>query len=105
VTIAAPGLIVATAGAEPIVKKSSVATSYAQNLLIHRDCLAFAMAPLLDTVQVPGGSLTQVAVDEVSGLSLRLEVTRQHKQVQWSFDALFGGALVRPSHGVWLAGE
>lgn len=100
-----PGLFAATAGAEAIVKKSSIAASYAQNLLIHRDCLAFAMAPLLDTVQVPGATLTSVAVDEVSGLSLRLEVTRQHRQVQWAFDALFGGALVRPSHGVWLAGE
>jgi hypothetical protein len=105
VTIAAPGLVVATAGSEAIVKKSSIATSYAQNLLIHRDAIAFAMAPLMDTVVVPGATLTSVAIDEISGLSLRLEVSRQHRQVQWAFDALFGATLVRPNQGVWLAGE
>lgn len=95
-----PGLFAATAGAEAIVRRGS----FAQNLLIHRDAIAFAMAPLMDTVQVPMATLQAVAIDEVSGLSLRLEVTRQHRQVQWAFDALFGASLVRATHGVWLAG-
>jgi hypothetical protein len=53
---------------------------------------------------VPGATLTAVAIDEVSGLSLRLEVSRQYRQVQWSFDALYGAAVIRPQLGVWIAG-
>lgn len=95
-----PGLLAATAGGEVVTKRQT----FAQNLLMHRDCLAFAMAPLIDTVQLPGASMQAVAIDEVSGLSLRLEVTRQHKQVQWAYDALYGGAVVRAGLGAWLAG-
>lgn len=100
VTIAAPGLTTASAGGEVV----SIAGSFAQNVLIQKNCLAFAMAPLMDTVEVPGATLQQVAIDEVSGLSLRLEVSRQHRQVQWSFDALWGGTVVRPQLASWLAG-
>lgn len=100
VTIAAPGLLAATAGAEVVSKRAT----FAQNILIQKNCLAFAMAPLIDTVEVPGATLQQVAIDEVSGLSLRLEVSRQHRQVQWSFDALYGGTVIRPELASWLAG-
>jgi len=100
VVIAAPGLKTATAGTEVVTIKAS----FAKNILIQKNCLAFAMAPLIDTVQVPGATLQQVVIDEVSGLSLRLEVSRQHRQVQWSFDALYGGAVVRPQLASWLAG-
>lgn len=100
ITIAAPGLTLATAGAEVI----SSAGSFAGNILIQKNALAFAMAPLIDTVEVPGATLQSVAIDEGSGLSLRLEVSRQHRQVQWSFDALYGGTVVRPQLAVWLAG-
>lgn len=100
VTIAAPGLVKATAGAEVV----SLRASFAQNILIQKNCLAFAMAPLVDTIEVPGATMQAVAIDEVSGLSLRLEVSRQHRQVQWSFDALYGGAVIRPGLASWLAG-
>lgn len=94
------GLVAAIVDNEPITKRAS----FVRNSLIHRDALAFAMAPLIDTVQVPGASLQAVAIDEISGLALRLEVTRQHRQVQWSFDALYGGALPRPNNLVYVAG-
>lgn len=100
VVIAAPGLVAATAGTEVV----SIKSSFAQNILIQKNCLAFAMAPLLDTVEVPGATLQSVAIDEASGLSLRLEVSRQHRQVQWSFDALYGGTVIRPELASWLAG-
>lgn len=99
-----PGLFAATAGGEAIVKKSSAAATHAQNILIQRDALAFAMAPLLDTQQIPGATLQAIAIDEVSGLSLRLEVSRQYKQTMWAYDALFGGSVVRDNAGVWIAG-
>lgn len=95
-----PGLVIAILDNDPITKRAS----FVQNLLIQRDALAFAMAPLQDTVQVPGATMQAVAVDEVSGLSLRLEVSRQHRQVQWSYDALYGGAVIRANAGVFIAG-
>ena len=78
--------------------------SYRMNALLHRDVIGFAMAPLLETQQFDGGGMQAVAVDEDSGLSLRLEVTRQYKQYQWSFDALYGGSVIRPELGVFIAG-
>lgn len=99
-----PGLFAATAGAEAIVGRKSGANGFAQNLLIHRDAIGFAMAPLLETVQVPGASLQALAIDEVSGLSLRLEVSRQYKQTQWAFDGLFGAAIVRDNAMVYIGG-
>lgn len=96
-----PGLFAATAGAEAIVSRGG---NFVQNVLIQRDFLGFAMAPLLDTVQVPGASLQMVAIDEVSGLALRLEVTRQYKQTQWAYDALYGGAVVRQGNACYMGG-
>ena len=79
--------------------------SHVVNLLVHRDAIAFAMAPLLDTAMTEARrSRVAVAVDEGSGLSLRLEVSDQHKQTQWAFDALYGGAVIRREFGVRLAG-
>lgn len=100
VVIAAPGLVAATAGGEVVSKRAS----FAQNILIQKNCLAFAMAPLIDTIEVPGATMQQVAIDEISGLSLRLEVSRQHRQVQWSFDALYGATVIRPGLASWVAG-
>jgi hypothetical protein len=79
--------------------------SHRVNLLVHRDAFAFAMAPLKDSAAVEGVPVAQeVAIDEMTGLALRLEVTRQHKQYQWSFDALWGAAIPRRENGVRIAG-
>lgn len=104
VVIASPGLVAATAGGEVVTGVGSASQVWAQNILIQKNCLAFAMAPLIDTIEVPGATMQQVVIDEVSGLSLRLEVSRQHRQVQWSFDALYGGTVVRPQLASWIAG-
>jgi len=102
-----PPLVSAKSSTEIVTLKTATqgtAGVNAQNILIQKNCLAFAMAPLLDTVEVPGATLQSVAIDEVSGLSLRLEVSRQHRQVQWAFDALYGGTVVRPQLASWLVG-
>jgi hypothetical protein len=95
-----PAAVVAWADDAAVTFKAT----HVNNLLITRNSIAFAMAPLIDTVQMPGPSMQAVAIDEDSGLSLRLEVTRQHKQWQWAYDALYGSAVVRRSDGVIIAG-
>jgi len=98
--VVSPALVTAKSATEIV----TVRATHARNILIQKNCLAFAMAPLLDTIEVPGATMQAVAIDEVSGLSLRLEVSRQHRQTQWSFDALYGGAVIRESLGCWLVG-
>lgn len=96
-----PGLLTAIPTS---AKAVTLKASFVQNVLLHRDCQTFAMAPLLDTIQVPGATLQVTAIDEISGLSLRLEVSRQYRQYQWAFDALWGSKVIRGNAGVYIGG-
>lgn len=94
-----PPLVTALAGSEAVALKAS----HAVNLLFHRDAIAFASRPLEQADPENLGTFRS-AVDPVSGLALRLEVTREHKRTRWSFDILYGIAVVRPGFGVRVAG-
>ena len=74
------------------------------NLLFHRDCFALATRPLMDNDASELGSLIMSDVDEKSGLTLRLEISRQHKQTRFAYDILYGAALVRPEFGARILG-
>lgn len=95
-----PGLKVALVGAEALTFKAA----FVKNTLFHRDGLGFVMAPLLETVISDKLVDMQPIIDEASGLAIRVELTREHKRWRWSFDAMWGSALVRPEFGVILAG-
>lgn len=72
---------------------------------MHRDAVALAMRPLAAAGLESGanGQIMSVS-DPETGLSLRLEVTRQYKQTMWEFDILWGAKLVRPDLVVAIHG-
>jgi len=94
-----PALQNALSGGEAITLKAARTC----NLYFHRDGFAFATRPLQDSAEGLGHLITS-AVDPVSGLTLRLEVSREHKRTRFSYDMLYGGAVVRPELLSQIAG-
>lgn len=96
-----PGFRLLKAGGEAVTMKAA----HVVNLGFHRDCFAFANRPLvLSSTDYALGSQILPLTDLQTGISLRLEVSRQYKQVMWEFDILWGAKLVRPELGTRLAG-
>ncbi len=81
-----------------------VSVAYTANLAFHRDAFAWASRPLASASIEGLGHQFASVTDPVSGCSLRLEVSRQYKQTTFSFDMLYGGALVRPELAVKILG-
>ena len=77
-------------------------TAYVPNLVFHRDAFAFASRPLADIAGY--GNEIASAVDPVTGIALRLEVSRQYKQTTFSYDILYGCNVVRPEFGAKIKG-
>ena len=75
---------------------------YVANLTFQRGAIAWASRPLQD---VDGhGNQMLTAVDSVSGIALRLEISRQYKQTTFSYDILGGAAVIRPEFGAKIFG-
>lgn len=99
-TIDPPLKVIASANSVVTVKATHVV-----NLVFHRDAIAFANRPLVASTQdMALGSQILSMTDPQTGITLRLEVSRQYKQVTWEFDILWGGKLVRPELATRLAG-
>jgi len=99
--VISPALKVATTGGEAL----SVKATHVVNLAFHRDAFAFANRPLAQSAaDLQLGSRMLTMTDPQTGISLRLEVRRQYKQVVWEFDILWGAKLVRPELAVRIAG-
>ncbi len=71
------------------------------NVAFHRDAVVFVSRPF----QASNAAIaSQTISDPISGLSLRLEVTREYKRDRWSIDALYGTKVVRPEGVVKVIG-
>lgn len=97
-----PGLKVATAGSDAVTLKAS----HRVNLLFHPGAFAFAMRPLsgASAMAIQLGATISSITDPVSGLTIRLELSRQNKQFAWDFDVLYGSGIARPEFASRLAG-
>lgn len=95
-----PPLAVAVAAGALFTRKAT----HTVNLAFHRDAFAFAQRPLQSAMADGLGPQVMMMTNPKTGVSLRLEVSRQSKQVAWAFDVLYGTRLVRPELCVRIAG-
>jgi hypothetical protein len=79
-----------------------IGTAHVRNLMFHRDAFAWASRPL-SSIAGHGAEMMSV-VDPVSGIALRLEVSRQYKQTTFSYDILGGANLIRPELACLILG-
>lgn len=80
-------------------------SSHYNNLVFHSNAFALAMRPLTSSAAYNSlGNRMMSVTDPESGLSMRLEISRQYKQTVWEFDILWGVALVRPEWAVRMVG-
>lgn len=71
-----------------------LSSDHVNNLAFHRDAFALAIRPFRQPVAENAQVMTMI--DDMTGLPLRLEVSRQNKQDYWSFDLLWGVKTIRP---------
>lgn len=71
-----------------------LSSDHVNNLAFHRDAFALAIRPFRPPVAPNTEVMTMI--DDLTGLPLRLEVSRQNKQDYWSFDLLWGVKTIRP---------
>ena len=72
------------------------------SMAFHPMAFTFANAPMMDVMA--GGNTIQSFTDPTSGLSLRLEMTRQYKQTMIELDFLYGFAPLMPELAVVIYG-
>jgi len=94
-----PGLKKALVGDEVITIKDT----HTVNMLFHRDAFALAMRPFQGADPMNIGTF-QTIIDPVSGLVLRLEVSREYKRTRFAYDVLYGVACPRRELAARIAG-
>lgn len=85
-----PALATAAASAAAV---TFIATNYVANFVANKYAFAWASRPLRESLV--DGHVFQAPTDPISGIALRLEISRQYKLETLSYDYLAGCALVR----------
>lgn len=93
-----PGAKVAWADNAALTFKAT----HVANIAFHRNAIAFVTRPMADVDGL--GNIIQTAVDPVTQVAMRLEISREHKRTRFSYDLLYGAKVVRPELGARLAG-
>lgn len=92
-----PALRVATTGGEAV----SIKSSHSINLAFQRQAIAFATRRLPDNSSMwPSMSM----MDDISGMSMRVEIKPEHKRKRVSFEMLWGVQTIRPGFAARLSG-
>lgn len=78
--------------------------SCSQNLAFQKGAFCFASRPLASLVDSGLGSIISSDIDPVSGLSLRLEISRYNRQTRFSYDILWGVKTIRREYATRLIG-
>lgn len=82
-----------------------VKASHVVNLAFNRGAFVYVTRPIQDAIgELSAGNPMTTLVDNMTGLTMRLEVVRQHKQNAFQFDVLYGRKLVRPEFAARIAG-
>lgn len=97
-----PTLQVALSGGESV--SLDVSSNHNVNLAFHRDAFALAVRPLAPADGFTGGNEIRTAADPVSGLSLSLEVSREHNRTKYQWSILYGAEIVRPALAARILG-
>lgn len=100
VSIQPPLVAIASSGSDVARRASHVV-----NLAFNRDAFAFVNRPLAGVTNgAELGSMISQLTDPVSGLTMRMEVTRQHRQDRFAMDVLYGAKTIRPQFACRVAG-
>lgn len=79
-----------------------ISAAYVANIVANKYAMAWASRPLRGSLA--DGHVFQAPVDDISGIALRLEISRQYKLETLSYDYLAGAAVVRRELGVKILG-
>jgi hypothetical protein len=91
----APRLQVTTSGGENITRTATWDSNLNVGALaFHRLAYIFATRPV--SSQNHPAVIESQAQDPVSGVTLRVEAVRGHKQLEWTIDVLYGGTVLYP---------
>lgn len=96
-----PALVAIASATADVTRRAS----HVVNLAFNRDAFVFVNRPLANAGGGAGlGTVLREMTDPVSGLTMRMEVSRQNKQERFAMDVLYGAKTLRPQFATRIAG-
>jgi hypothetical protein len=96
-----PPLVAIASSTSDVTRRAS----HVVNLAFNREAFVFVNRPLANAGGGAGlGTVMREMSDPVSGLTMRMEVSRQNKQERFAMDVLYGAKTLRPQYATRVAG-